>query len=144
MDFQPSDRVTIDHVYAGTALGAESEVHYCEREDLAAITLPDSFRVGELANIRDEWADEERHYLVAYTSNLSRQAHGMSGAAIWMPDIKGIVWTPNFRFAGTCINTFKKGYKAHRGPVVQVVKASIVRRFLEEEFGGAGRIRTDE
>jgi hypothetical protein len=205
MDFQPSDRVTMDHVYAGTALGAESEIHYCEWEDLAAITLPDSFRVGELANIGDEWADppegsmvgcigfpidhnvtvdhrrvgdkdevglgllpvfldtdvlpqpsaddrkfkitdhdEERHYLVAYTSNLSRQAHGMSGAAIWMPNIKGIVWTPNFRFAGTCINTFNKGYKAHQGPVVQVVKASIVRRFLEEKFGGAGRSRTDE
>lgn len=204
MDFQPSDRVTINHVYAGIALRPDSELHYCEWEDLAAITLPDSLRVGELANIQDEWADppegsmvgcigfptdhnvtvdhrkvgdkdevglgllpllidtdvlpqpseddrrfkipdhdDARHYLVAYNSNLSQQAHGMSGAAIWMPDIRGIVWSPNFRFAGTCINTFKKGYKAHRGPVVQVVKASVVRRFLEEEFGGAG-IRTDE
>jgi hypothetical protein len=32
--------------------------------------------------------DESRHYLVSYTSVLSKQPHGMSGAAIWLPDIK--------------------------------------------------------
>jgi hypothetical protein len=59
----------------------------------------------------------------------------MSGAAVWLPDMKGVIWSPKFLFADTCINVYRKGYSYHRGPVVQVVKASIVRQFLEKTFG---------
>jgi hypothetical protein len=38
---------------------------------------------------------------------------------------------PNFEFTGVCTACYK------RGPVVQVVKASVVRSFLEEVFGPA-------
>jgi hypothetical protein len=195
------DHELLPEVYAmlGVALGADSEIHMCAWEDLAAITIPDSLAVGDLADIRNEWADpqegsvvgcigfpvdhnvtvdhrkvgdkdevglgllpvlldidvlpqpssddlkfktpghdEAHHYLVTYSSVMSKQPHGMSGAAIWMPDIKGIVWSPSFRFAGTAISVYMKGYKAHQGPVVQVVKASVVRHFLEEKFGSTG------
>jgi hypothetical protein len=196
MDFRSIDRITSNNVYAGVPLGADSRIHCCDEEDLAAITIPENLHVGEFANLNEEWADppvgqivgcigfpvdhnvevdhrkvggkheigigllpvfldidvlpqpsaqdlrfmkgghdKARQYMVSYTSTMSKQPHGVSGAAIWMPDIKGIVWSPKFRFAGTCINTYLKGYKAHRGPVVQVVKASVVRRFLEREFG---------
>jgi hypothetical protein len=47
----------------------------------------------------------------------------------WESDQKQTVWRPNFKFAGICTACYK------RGSVVQVVKASVVRRFLEEVFG---------
>jgi hypothetical protein len=79
--------------------------------------------------------DETRHYMVSYTSALSQQPHGMSGAAMWVPDMRGMIWSPKFLFAGTCISVYMKGYSCHRGPVLQVVRASVVRKFLEETFG---------
>jgi hypothetical protein len=195
--FKSSDRVTLADSDVGVGLQPNTEIHFCECEDLAAITLPnDSF--GEFADVHGEWTDpsegamvgsigfpvdnsvtverrvvankeevglglmpvmldidvlpqpsendikfktpghdESRHYLVPYDSVMSKQPHGMSGAAIWSPDtevMNGIVWSPKFLFAGTCINVYMKGYKHHQGPVVQVVKGSVVRRFLEETF----------
>jgi hypothetical protein len=71
-----------------------------------------------------------RHYLIPYKSSTSKHPRGMSGAATWWE--KGdemLVWRPEFKFAGTCLATYKKG------TVIQVVKASIVIRFLCEALG---------
>ncbi len=54
---------------------------------------------------------------------------GISDAAMWWEsDQKQIIWRPHFKFAGVCTACYK------RGTVVQVVKASVVRRFLEKVF----------
>jgi len=72
----------------------------------------------------------EKHYLTPYGNLGSKQPHGISGAAMWWEsDEKLLVWRPNFKFAGICICCYKNG------SVVQVVKASVVRRFLTEVFG---------
>jgi len=75
--------------------------------------------------------DPERHYLVPYGHFAgSKQPHGISGAATWWEsDEKLLVWRPNFKFAGICTCCYKQG------SVVQVVKASVVLRFLQEVFG---------
>jgi hypothetical protein len=76
--------------------------------------------------------DPDRHYLVPYEHRDSKHPRGFSGAAMWWEsDQKQLVWKPSFRFAGVCTNCYKKG------TVEQVVKASVVRRFLEEAFGPA-------
>jgi hypothetical protein len=75
--------------------------------------------------------DPDRHFLIPY-DDAARGKHprGISGAAMWWEsDQKQTVWRPNFKFAGICTACYK------RGSVVQVVKASVVRRFLEEVFG---------
>ena len=77
-----------------------------------------------------------RHYLVPYEHNASTHPGGVSGAAVWWePEGKMIVWRPRFHFAGVCLAVYMKGYSHHRGPVIQVLKASVVRRFLRETFG---------
>jgi hypothetical protein len=77
--------------------------------------------------------DANRHYLMPYGNAGSKQPHGISGAAMWWEsDQKLLVWRPNFKFAGICTDCYKSG------SVVHVVKASIVRRFLEEVFGPEG------
>lgn len=78
-----------------------------------------------------------RQYFIKYDSPHSTNAHGMSGAGVWFPKMSYPpgVWSPTFSFAGICISVYDKGYSAHRGPVVEVVKASVVRTFLEETFG---------
>jgi hypothetical protein len=94
-----------------------------------------------------------RHYLVPYKHDASTHPGGISGGAVWWePEGKMIVWRPRFHFAGVCLAVYMKGYSHHRGPVIQVLKASVVRRFLRETFkpktkprekvGGAGRSRT--
>ena len=77
--------------------------------------------------------DEDRHYLVPYGDAAnSKYPGGISGAAMWWEsDQPKITWRPHFKFAGLCVACYK------RGAVVQVVKASVVRRFLEEVFGPA-------
>lgn len=77
--------------------------------------------------------DGDRHYLVPYEDAAKgKHPRGISGAAMWWEsDEKQIIWRPNFKFAGVCAVCYK------RGTVVQVVKASVVRRFLEEIFGPA-------
>jgi hypothetical protein len=74
----------------------------------------------------------DRHYLVPYTHPVSKHPLGFSGAAMWWEsDEKQLIWKPNFKFAGICTCCYKKG------TVEQVVKASVVRQFLEEVFGPA-------
>ena len=72
------------------------------------------------------------HYLVPYAHPVSRHPLGFSGAAMWWEsDQKQIIWKPSFKFAGVCTCCYKKG------AVEQVVRASVVRRFLKEVFGPA-------
>jgi hypothetical protein len=76
--------------------------------------------------------DPDRHYLVPYEHPTSRHPRGFSGAAAWWEsDAKKLVWRANFKFAGICTSCYKNG------TVEQVVKASVVRRFLTEVFGPA-------
>lgn len=77
--------------------------------------------------------DPELHYLIPFEDAAKgKQPHGYSGAgAWWESDEKQVVWAPNFKFAGICTCCYKKG------SVEQVVKASVVRRFVEEVFGPA-------
>jgi len=74
--------------------------------------------------------DPRMHYLVPYGNfPASKQPHGISGAAIWWESNQKVrVWRPNFKFAGICTCCYKQD------SVVQVVKASVVRRFLQEVF----------
>ncbi len=77
--------------------------------------------------------EPSRHYLMPYeVAPVSQHPRGVSGAATWWQNAeKMIIWRPSFRFAGTRVCSYKNG------TVVQVVKASVVRRFLEEVFGPA-------
>lgn len=74
--------------------------------------------------------DRERHYLVPYEHPKGKHPNGFSGAATWWESDKHqIVWRPNLKFAGLCTSCYRKG------SVLQVVKASVVHRFLEQVFG---------
>jgi hypothetical protein len=75
--------------------------------------------------------DADRHYVIPYDgAGVSKHPGGISGATVWWEsDEKLLVWRPNYRFAGTCTHSHKKGTR------VRVVKASVVRRFLVELFG---------
>ncbi len=73
--------------------------------------------------------DTDRHYLIPYTSSGSKHPRGVSGAAIWWEtDQEMLVWRPEFKFAGTCVCAYRNG------TILQVIKASVVRRFLQEIF----------
>ena len=78
--------------------------------------------------------NSDRHYLFSY--ELAKQGSsppGISGAAAWVQEEpKGPVWAPTFTFAGICTHAYKDR-------IERVLKASIVRQFLEEIFGPAGR-----
>jgi hypothetical protein len=72
--------------------------------------------------------DPERHYLVPYDHH--KRPEGFSGAAAWWESNQPqLVWKPNFKLAGICTSCYKNG------TIEQIVKASVVRRFLEEVFG---------
>jgi hypothetical protein len=73
----------------------------------------------------------ERHYLMPFKdAEDGRHPGGYSGAATWWENpTEGLVWTPRFKFAGICSCCYEKGSKE------QVIKASVVRRFLHEVFG---------
>jgi hypothetical protein len=74
--------------------------------------------------------DADHHYLIPYASSASKHPAGYSGAAMWWEmDEQMTVWRPRFKFAGICVCTYKDG------TVIQVIRASVVRRFLEETFG---------
>jgi hypothetical protein len=79
----------------------------------------------------------QQQYLVPYDSPHSEDAQGMSGAGVWVPQMSNLpgLWRPAFTFAGICISVYEKGYSAHKGPVIEVVKASVVQKFLVETFG---------
>src|SRR5262249_45003531 len=54
--------------------------------------------------------DPSRHYLVPYVCSSSKHPKGFSGAAVWREtDQDMIVWRPEFKFAGICVCTYKKG-----------------------------------
>jgi len=73
--------------------------------------------------------DKSRHYLIPYVCSGSKHPRGISGAAIWWEtDQEMLVWRPEFKFAGTCVCTYRSG------TIIQVIKASVVRRFLKEVF----------
>jgi hypothetical protein len=63
--------------------------------------------------------------------------HLMSGAATWVKqDGNPLVWAARFNFGGICANVWMKGYSHRKNePVVEVIKASVVRWFLEKTFG---------
>jgi hypothetical protein len=74
--------------------------------------------------------DPEQHYLVPYERQDSKHPKGFSGAAAWWEsDQPQEVWKPNLIFAGICTSCYKDG------AIEQIVKASAVRRFLEEVLG---------
>jgi hypothetical protein len=75
--------------------------------------------------------DPAHHYLVPFEGAANgRSPKGFSGSGAWVErDEKQIIWTPSFRFAGICVASFKSG------SILQVIKASTVRRFLQEVFG---------
>ena len=109
-----------------------------ERELIDIGLLPIAFSESVLP-VPDEQAlkfkfrefDPGRHYLVPYPSSaVTQHPRGISGAAMWWEsDERLIVWRPNFKFAGTCISYYPKS------EVLEVVKASVVRRFLGEVLG---------
>lgn len=76
---------------------------------------------------------EDFHYLVPFgRAAEGKHPHGYSGGATWWESNKiPIVWYPNFKFAGICTSWYRIGR------VEQVVKASVVRKFIEEVFGEA-------
>lgn len=75
----------------------------------------------------------ESHYLMPFEpAQKGKHPRGISGAAAWIQSSdKQIVWTPNLIFAGIYTHSYREG------AIVQVVKASVVRRFLQEIFGTA-------
>jgi hypothetical protein len=76
--------------------------------------------------------DPDLHYVMPYDgAGVTKHPAGVSGAAVWWKNNKKeMIWRPDFRFAGTATHCHKKG------SIVRVVKASVVRRFLDELFGG--------
>jgi len=78
--------------------------------------------------------DHDRHFLVPFDDAAKgKRPHGISGAAVWWESgQKRAIWRPDFKFAGVCVCCYK------HGAVLQIVKASVVRRFLQEVFGPAG------
>jgi hypothetical protein len=77
--------------------------------------------------------DPEIHYLIPFAdAEKGFSPKGYSGGATWWESDKmPIIWAPTFKFAGICSVSYEKGAKE------QVIKASAVRRFLEEVFGPA-------
>ena len=75
--------------------------------------------------------DHSKHYIIPFEpANRGKHPRGISGAATWYePEYSGAVWSPHFKFAGTCTSCYKSG------TVEQVVRASVVHKFLEEVFG---------
>ena len=77
--------------------------------------------------------DPAQHYLVPFEGAANgRSPKGFSGSGVWLEhNEKQIIWAPNFKFAGICVASYRDG------SVLQIVKASTVRRFLQELFGAA-------
>jgi len=75
--------------------------------------------------------DPQRDFLIPYEHGKGgRHPKGISGAAVWVQsnDVHQ-VWAARYRFAGICTSCYRDG------TVEQIVKASVVRRFLTEVFG---------
>jgi hypothetical protein len=74
--------------------------------------------------------DPDRHFLIPYEMAAEgKHPRGISGAAVWIPSQeRQVVWSARIRFAGICTSCYRDG------SIEQVVKASVVREFLEETF----------
>ncbi len=72
--------------------------------------------------------DQDLHYVIPFEkAEGGRHPEGYSGAATWWESDKPMkVWKPHFKFAGICTHCYKDGL------FEKVVKASAVRRFVEE------------
>jgi hypothetical protein len=90
-----------------------------------AVTLSPKFITNDF--------DPDIHYLIPFEEAAKgKHPRGYSGAAAWWEsDQQQLVWRPNFKFAGICTSCYKNG------SIEQVVKASVVRRFVEEVLGPA-------
>jgi hypothetical protein len=77
--------------------------------------------------------DADRHYLIPYEPAAEgKRPEGISGAPVWVEsEVHHSVWAPRFEFAGTCTSCYKSG------TVEQIIKASVVRRFLTEALGAS-------
>ena len=75
--------------------------------------------------------DPTKHYLIPYAlAKQGKHPRGISGAAVWTEvNQEQKIWVPKFEFAGICTSCYKNG------TIGQIVKASVVRRFLVEVFG---------
>jgi hypothetical protein len=96
-----------------------------EERDIAI--RPDMFsgEVYSTPNFLSDDYDPARHYLVPY--DHPKHPKGFSGAAAWWEsDQHKQVWKPDFKFGGICTSCYKNG------TVEQIVRASVVRRFLQE------------
>ncbi len=78
--------------------------------------------------------DPEKHYLIPFEdADKGFSPEGFSGGAAWSEGdgSKLLVWKPTFKFAGICSKSYQKGAKE------QIIKASVVRRFVQEVFSPA-------
>ena len=74
--------------------------------------------------------DSARHYLVPFErATNGGNPKGFSGSGVWLEhEEKQIIWAPGFKFAGICLASYREG------SILQILRASTVRRFLEEVF----------
>ena len=75
--------------------------------------------------------DPDRHLLIPYEpAKDGKLPDGISGAAVWTEsDHRHPVWSAKYRFAGICTSSYKGG------TIEQVVKASVMRKFLADVLG---------
>jgi len=126
----PSDHsVTVDRAVIGNRENVSIAIYPTIFDGVVLPPPTDSERTFKFPGF-----DPARHYLVPYeASSVSQHPRGFSGAAAWWEhDEKRIIWAARFKFAGVCTSAYKKG------TVVEVVKASAVRVFLEKTFGPVG------
>jgi hypothetical protein len=105
-----------------------------QRREITAAIRPEIFsgQVILKPNFLPKDFDSDRHYLVPYAHSKSQDPKGFSGAAAWWePPDHLQVWRPNYKFAGICTHSYKDG------TFERIIKASAVRRFLEEQLGPA-------
>jgi len=104
------------------------------RREVTVAIRPDIFsgKVMSVPNFPTKDFDSDRHYLIPYDHPVSKHPRGFSGAAAWWePTEQQQVWRPNFKFAGVATHFYE-----HRNPILErIIKASAVRRFLEEVLG---------
>ncbi len=113
------------HVHIGSRMVGTKEEH-----DIALRPTVFSGEVLSGPTFLTNDYNADRHYLVPYEHHDSKHPEGFSGAAAWWEsDQPQKVWRPNLVFAGVCTSCYKDG------AVEQIVRGSVVRRFLEEVFG---------
>ena len=111
------------HILVGKRMVGEKE-----ERDIAIRPELFSGRVFYHPNFSASHYDPDLHYLVPYEHH--KRPEGFSGAAAWWESDKPKkVWKPDFKFAGICTSCYKNG------TIEKIVRASAVRRFIEETFG---------